>query len=216
MQKYIKAGVLIVILVVPVFIFLFLKGFSTNRFDIPYFIPQRDSLTQGVMIDNGDTVFFQLPNFSTNTIDGERFAAEQIKGKIVVVSAQESPCEDTCQKVMAQLGRVAGLSEVYPELLILTLVRGKVKAYRQEVTDSDRWRFVPLPETLYPEYLGKVFHLNESLGGQQTILPHNRFQLIDQSGFVRGYYDALDPEETDRLMVEIKILERNRKEEEIK
>ena len=71
MQKYIKTGLLIIVLVVPVLIFLFLQGYTTNHFDLPYYVPLRDSVTNEVIVNNGDTAYYQLKDFSLSSIDSQ-------------------------------------------------------------------------------------------------------------------------------------------------
>ena len=50
MQKNIKAGILIAALVVPALVFLYLKGFGENHFELPYLIPLTDSTTGNVLM----------------------------------------------------------------------------------------------------------------------------------------------------------------------
>ena len=70
-QKIIKAGILIAALVVPALIFLYLKGFGENHYELPYLIPRIDSATGNVMMRKNpnpkwnqpkmDTVFHTVP-----------------------------------------------------------------------------------------------------------------------------------------------------------
>jgi protein SCO1 len=211
MNKYLKAGLLVFTLVVPVLIFLFLKGFSTNHFDVPYFVPQTDPVTQRILVNEGDTVFYQLPDFTINGTDGNSLSSQQLTGKTLVISSLDTPCGDTCQKVKNQLARISMLQDTYPDMLILTLAKADENIALPETAHEESWRVFSLSDSLYNRYVNNVFRLNEKIGDEQTILSHNRLELIDQNGFIRGYYNALDPEEIERLMVEIKILEYNRK-----
>lgn len=198
-------------LVVPVLIFLFLKGFSTNHFDVPYFVPQTDPVTQQILVNEGDTVFYQLPDFTINGTDGNSLSSQQLAGKTLVISSLGTPCGDTCQKVKNQLARISMLQDTYPDMLILTLAKADENIALPETARKESWQVFSLSDSLYNRYVDTIFRLNEKIGDEQTILSHNRLELIDQNGFIRGYYNALDPEEIERLMVEIKILEYNRK-----
>ncbi len=60
MQKYIKAGMLTVVLVLPALVILFLHGFAENHFQLPYLVPLTDSSGR-VAINGKDTVFYQVP-----------------------------------------------------------------------------------------------------------------------------------------------------------
>jgi|GEM_PF-2231936 len=59
MQKYIKAGMLTLVLALPAFIVLFLHSFGENHFELPYYVPAVDS-TGKVVFDGKDTVFYQV------------------------------------------------------------------------------------------------------------------------------------------------------------
>lgn len=60
MQKYIKAGMLTLVLVLPALVILFLHGFAENHFKLPYLVPQTDSSGQ-IKFNGKDTVFYQVP-----------------------------------------------------------------------------------------------------------------------------------------------------------
>ncbi len=199
-------------LVVPVLIFLFLKGFTTNHFDLPYFVPQTEPGTQKVLVKGGDTLFYQLPDFTMHATDGKGFSSQQLARKTLVISTLPALCGDTCQKIRDHLARVAALHEAYPDLLILTLVNAAEGQPVSEAVKAPAWQVLNVPDSLYAGYVNDIFRLNQKIGEEQTILPHNQLELLDHDGFIRGYYNALDPEEIERLMVEIKILEYNRKE----
>ena len=61
MKKLGKAGVLIFVLVLPVFIILFLNLFAENHFSLPYLLPKLESDGQ-VKMNGKDTVFVPLAN----------------------------------------------------------------------------------------------------------------------------------------------------------
>lgn len=61
MQKFIKAGMLTLVLVLPALVILFLHGFAENHFQLPYLIPLTDSSGK-VSMNGKDTLFYQVPN----------------------------------------------------------------------------------------------------------------------------------------------------------
>jgi len=67
MQKYIKAGVLTLVLVLPAFLILFFHGFAENHFQLPYLIPLTDS-GGNVSMRGQDTLFYQVPSTSGTVI----------------------------------------------------------------------------------------------------------------------------------------------------
>lgn len=60
MKRYLKAGLLTLVLVLPALIVIFLHVFTENHFTLPYVQPLVDS-TGKVVINGTDTVFYQIP-----------------------------------------------------------------------------------------------------------------------------------------------------------
>lgn len=213
MRKYLKTGLLILTLAFPVLLFLFLKVFTSNRYDLPYFIPLRDAANGVVLKPNGDTTFYKIPNFSLSA-DGGTPEAASFKGKTILVSTLSSPCGDTCQKVLNQLVRVQALHQDYPTFVVLTLLNKKDSSLIDKINErkisNAGWQVASLSDSTLASTIQNIFRLNEKVPGLQTISPPARLSLVDGAGFIRGFYDTTDPEETDRLMAEIRILEHNR------
>lgn len=195
----------------PVLIFLFLKIFTTNHYDLPYYVPMIDSVRNEVVINEGDTVFYQLGDFRLITTSNETLTSNQLRGKMTVVSSIRLSNVDGYEKVIGELVRINKLSESYPELMILTLIPEKGTIIEAELEKrkvvSESWKVVSVPDSTKQKYLDTIFHLSEKVAVPQTISLNNRLSLVDASGYIRGYYNALDPEDIDRLMAEIKILD---------
>ncbi len=202
-------------LVFPVLIYLFLKVFTTNHYDLPYFVSLRDVANNAIVNPDGDTTFYQIQDFSLITADGSTISAASLQGKTVLVSTLSFPCADTCKEVLSQLARVQSLHQDYPGFIILTLIEknnAPLISSIKEVRESETgWQIAPLSDSTLNYTLQTVFRLNEKVPGLKTISSQSRLSLVDGAGFIRGFYDTADPEEIDRLMAEIKILEHNRK-----
>lgn len=67
MKRYLKAGLLTLVLVLPALIVLFLHAFTENHFALPYLQPLVDSTGKTVM-NGADTVFYQIPNAADKKI----------------------------------------------------------------------------------------------------------------------------------------------------
>ena len=215
MQKYIKTGLLIVVLVLPVLIFIFLQGYTTNHFDLPYHVPLRDPATNEVIIKNGDTAFYQLEKFSLSSIDTpSTITATELGDKITVVSAFKGSCDGECEKVLSRLTRIRELHESFPSLTILTILTTDDTTLVKKITDRQKagWLVARVPEDVYDVVTQDIFHMS-TLEKTQTISEYKPFSLIDRKGFIRGYYDAQKDEEIDRLLAEIRVLEYNKKTE---
>lgn len=206
MSKYKKAGFLIALLVIPVFIFLFLKGFTTNHFDLPYFRPVIES-GEAKLGSDGDTLY--QPVAGWQFVDKDKAVSEQsLKGNYVVVWRSVNRIDAPERKIFTNLGRVQGLGTSISDLRIITLtnVASEVDSSLSSLGYEDtRWRVWENEREIVKQVTTDLDRgMTED---QQTIPENNRLVLVDKSGFVRGYYNGLQPAEIDRLMAEIKILD---------
>ncbi|HEV7346737.1 SCO family protein [Telluribacter sp.] len=213
MYKYRKAGLLIVLLVVPVFIFLFLKFFGTNHFELPTFHPVKDPSGQA-RLTNGDTAYYAIQGLQLNdSQSGENLTETVLQEKFTVVSYLPAPCGDSCRKVLTQLARINDMQQSIPELQILTLTEEgrqeeRRSLYQEYSLNTDSWRVLTGSEEEVKAAAAEVFRMTENIpAGKQTISLSNRLILIDNQKHIRGYYNALDAEDVARLMAEIKVLE---------
>ncbi len=75
MKRYLKAGLLTIVLVLPALIVLILHGFTENHFTLPYLQPLVDS-TGKVVMNGKDTVFYQIPTANEKKIKVVAFFGE--------------------------------------------------------------------------------------------------------------------------------------------
>lgn len=213
MQKYIKAGLLIVVLVVPALIFIFLQTYTANHFDLPYYVPLQNPETKQVLLKGQDTIFYQVRDFSLTTVDSNSaITSEQLRGKTVVLSAFKSPCDAVCDKTLSELTRINGLHKAYPSLNILTIINEN-QELSDKITSYQKvgWQVAMVRDSTFQKVVQGSFRLFPKDTNEQTISVNNRLSLIDSNGFIRGYYDAGKTEEVERLLAEIRVLEYNRK-----
>lgn len=204
MKNFPKAGLLIVTLVIPALIFVLLRLFATNHYDLPYFNPEVGTDGKPV-IANGDTVF--LKRSALQLASG----AYGIANDISVISFLPNECGDSCKLVLSNLKRIYDMRSETNNLTIKTLTEDSIitaEAYPQEL-GKEGWK------TLKATFAEATEILNpKSLALQQTAelsSIESRLMLIDSKGYTRGFYNGTDPEEIDRLMAELKILNYEKK-----
>jgi protein SCO1 len=216
MQKIRKAGLLIVLLVVPAFIFIFLKLFGTNHFELPTYHPVLDAVSGKALLMDGDTVYYAVAGLSLSTLsDGLNQTEQVLTNKFSVVGYLPATCTDTCQRMVTQLKRIQELHETIAQVQILTLqpkpadTGGSPASNPDDLpTTTDSWKVLTGTQQQINDAMHRVFRLDaEVTMGRQTILPDKRLILVDGQRRIRGYYHALDPEDINRLMAEIKVLE---------
>lgn len=211
MSKYVKTGILIVLLVVPVLIFIFLRGFTTNQYALPYYLPLRDSTTnQVLMTQEGDTIFYQIKDFTLENTLGQKLTRKSLAGRVTVVSAVADSCSEACYKGLNQLSRVIALNKTNFPVGVLVLVQSDEAQLPNAIRQSREpaWQIIAVPDSLLKYHIANTFRLSENLTSPEPSL--YLCCLIDENGYIRGYYDASDPDEVDRLLAEIKILEYNK------
>jgi protein SCO1/2 len=207
-----KAGLLIVTLVIPALIFIFLKFFATNHYDLPHYFPVYDTAGK-VIINGGDTLFYKVPSINLKDTSGSFITREFGNGKITVAGYLPENCLNTCQIVLGQSERILALKENIPNLNLLTLAdhwTGAKDIYPQSLNTKD-WQVLTGSDEEVKRAWDSTLKLLTEVPGAKTNSLETKLVLIDADGHIRGYYNASDLEETNRLMAEIKILDYEKK-----
>lgn len=220
-KKFIKTGILIVMLVVPVFIFLFLNIFGNNRFDLPYYFPELDASGKVVINAESDTVFMTAPDFNLVDQNGNSFNSEVLQGMPYVVNFFFTRCGAICPTMNKNIARVYDNVDVSKVKFISISIDPDydsvqvLKEYAEQFDGtSASWSFLTGSKDYIYDLAIKGFKLpvsdasnyDENLSIDETFIHSEKFLLIDSEGYFRGIYDGTDDFEVERLMVEIDIL----------
>lgn len=235
MQKFIKAGILITALAVPAFVFLFLKGFGENHYQLPKMVPVIDSTTGEVKMRKNpnprwnepalDTVFHTIPAWSLIDENGKAFSSTQMRGKIYVADFFFTRCTSICPKMSTQLTRVQDVFANNPEVQLLSFSVDpthdspeKLQAYAQNYdAKPDKWHFLTgTRQQIYPLAV-KGYYIPVADASEydkavktpdETFIHSEKLILVDKQGYIRGFYDGTDKKDVDRLILEIKVLQK--------
>ncbi len=235
MQKFIKAGILITALAVPAFVFLFLKGFGENHYQLPKMVPVIDSTTGEVKMRKNpnprwnepalDTVFHTIPAWSLIDENGKAFSSTQMQGKIYVADFFFTRCTSICPKMSTQLTRVQDVFANNPEVQLLSFSVDpthdspeKLQAYAQNYdAKPDKWHFLTgTRQQIYPLAV-KGYYIPVADASEydkavktpdETFIHSEKLILVDKQGYIRGFYDGTDKKDVDRLILEIKVLQK--------
>jgi len=74
-----------ILLIMPVLVFLFLKGFGTNHYDLRYFYPAIDDESNAVVV-NGDTTFRKVADFRLTSQEGKTISQVDLNNSIYVAN----------------------------------------------------------------------------------------------------------------------------------
>jgi protein SCO1/2 len=228
MNKSLKAGLLIIMLVVPALVFLFLKGFGENHYTLPRYVPRMDSATGQIMtarkVVNGkeitDTVFHTLPAFSLVNQAGKTVTEKSIAGKIHVADFFFARCPGLCPRMSSQMQRVQEAFMASNEVVIMSYsvdpshdTVEKLQNYAQQYDAvPEKWHLLTGDKSEIYRLAKKGYFItakedDTTSGDLEDQFVHTEmFVLVDRDGVIRGYYKGTDPEEVDKLILEIKIL----------
>lgn len=216
-KPLVKAGMLLVLLAIPVFIFLFLKAFGNNSYTLPvYYEEGVDSSLETCNFSKGQ---HYIPEFSFTSQDGRTINDQVLNDKVTVVEFFFTSCPNICPVMSKELLRVQDKFEDQEGVQILSFTvdpehdtQKVLKEYseRYEV-QNESWNFLTGDKTeIYRvARCGFVLPVEDGNGSPEDFIHSEKFILVDGQKRIRGYYDGTDREDVDRLMMEIDILLKN-------
>ncbi|CAG5008623.1 hypothetical protein DYBT9275_04320 [Dyadobacter sp. CECT 9275] len=211
MKKYGKAGLLIFTLVIPALIFTFLRYFASNHYDLPYFNPVLDQ-KGNVVIAGSDTVFKALPEIHFPGRSNSANSKQPLRGNITVINYIPADCGDSCQLVLEQLKRIYALRTHIEGLKLISIAEQPADSLDKSVTREIGWPILTGSAEEVAHVTETDLQMKANLPGKKNIPLFSKLVLIDRKGYTRGYYNGTLPEEIDRLMAELKILNFEEKE----
>ncbi|MBP6409778.1 MAG: SCO family protein [Pseudarcicella sp.] len=240
MKNFRKTGLLVAILVIPVFIFMFLKSCGENHYQLPTFIPLVDSTTGGVLLKKNnnphfdelefDTVYHSVPDFDLIDQNGAVFKSKQaLQNSIYVANFFFTRCGSICPKMSTQLTRVQDNFTSFPDVKLISISVDpefdSVDELRKYAKDYDavkgKWYFLRGEKKLVYPLAVKGFFIPVADASEydkairnpdETFIHSEKLVLVDKQNHIRGFYDGTDKADVDRLMLEIKVLQATYKE----
>ncbi len=201
-KSVLKLFLLIVILVIPVIIYLFLRGFGENIYTVPIFFEtgvNKDTIDCNFS-DNQHTV-----RFINLYPDQQIPTASQIFNQKLTVVDLNNEVRDKLGEIGYSLNRVADTFEDQKFFQILIIQPDTATfLHEKRLILNDLIRLSIHHKKISEFALCELILLDYP--DSETSSWNKRFVLIDQEARIRGYYDAADFEEIDRLILEIKII----------
>jgi protein SCO1/2 len=208
--------ILSILLIAPIFVFIFLQLFVTNHYKITIFYPL-DSIQ-----NNGKwkvTKYHTIPTFQFTNQDGKEFGTKDLKDKIYIVEFFFTRCNNPtlCPKMNSELQRVQEHFSNNPLINIVSftvdpdndtpeVLKSHAKKYK---ADHAKWNFLTGDKKKIYQLAYSGFKINVG-EEKQTVTPEflhaTKFILVDKENRIRGYYDGTERESVDKLILETQIL----------
>ncbi|SDX93843.1 SCO family protein [Hymenobacter psychrophilus] len=194
-------------LLVPVLAFLFLKSFGTNRYALPFYLPEHVDSTLVAGKWQRDTVFHQLGSFQLReAASGREVSGAELRAQsLYVLSAMPPGCPPECQRQTAQLVRVQEKFRQESRVRLASVLTGPdslaARYAEQAGAIAGKWYFLTGNESTVTRLLEQELRLPPTAGTYPLVV-----QLVDRDGYVRGRYNGTSERDMNRLITEISVL----------
>lgn len=198
---------LTVIIILPVFIFAFLQTFGENEFKrLPVMAPEANSGCSQVSATG-----YTVPDFRVQSANGTPLTQQDLKGEIYVAAFIDTQCTSReCTEVGLSLYRVQERFRREKEVKIVAFTANPemdslsvLKAYANRMqADPKQWYFASGSE----EELSEIGRCGYGIVKTASLSATSWVALVDGNSQIRGFYDASDREDVNRLLTEATLL----------
>lgn len=212
MKKITKSIILFSLLIFPVIIFVFLKLFGVNQYDVPVYFGQGvDTTFTDCEFEAGPHL---IPEFNLPTVSGDELTNKTIHGDYSIFYFVQDLGQSTTKANISQLVRVQGSFEDWNLLNFVVLVSqlrqlneedGSGLLATENVSRSN-WYYCSA-NPVYSNQLARCGFVLDFDAMDDNV--NSWVIVVDNLDRIRGYYNIIDPEEIDRLIVELRILKDN-------
>ena len=212
-----KIVILVLVLVVPGFLYYLLTAEGKNRYKpLPIFGPKQIAKTfhhvKGK--DIPDTLYHTLSDFNLRDQNGNPVSFKTFDKKILVVNFFYTGCPSVCGEVNKNMSMLASNYEknkmlrfasitVDPEHDTPSVLKGYAGKFKPA---SEKWLFLSGDTTTIYNLARNGFLVNALKAGKDNFIYSDKLILIDQDKRIRGYYTGAATAELNRLNDEIKVL----------
>jgi protein SCO1/2 len=215
MLRLIQVMVLVCVLMIPVLIILFLRGFSSNTYDIPVLYEHGvdDAFEECGFVDGGQ---HYIPEFTFLDQNHNVKGRSDMEGKITIVDFFFTSCPSICPVMSTEMERVQDVFRNEDDVQIFSIsidpefdTPEVLEAYADRHRAlKDKWFFLsgPKEETYRLARCGFILPTIDGKGEPEDFIHSDKFVLVDDSGRIRGYYSGTERDGVDQLILETKIL----------
>ena len=161
-------------------------------------------------------VYGQVPAFALTDQRGQGYSLDAVRGQIWVADFVFTRCAGQCPMMHAAMAKLAHELRGRPVRLVSFTVDPDwdtpavlAQAAQRLGADGQRWRFVTGDRVSMERLCRDGFKLalaQDPAAPVEPITHSTRLVLIDRDGAIRGYYDAADGEQWQRLRRDVQRL----------
>lgn len=208
MNKVTKIGLLVLLLVVPIFLVIILEKGSSSHFEVKNFPGDKAYLED----ENGEIKY--IADFKFKDQKGNLFNSDSLKGKVFIADFIFTRCTGICPKMTNQLTRVQEQFANEPDVKLITYTVDPefdtvsvMNDYAEEHKATyGKWYMLTGTTADIYDLANNSYMVAAAEEGEEQFVHTPKFTLVDRKGRIRGYYDGTKPEDVDKLMVETKIV----------
>ena len=196
-----KTVFLILTLAIPVSIFLFLKFFGINTFEVPILFEE------GISDCPNSTGLHTIPEFEYIGETEKNHSSKELKGFIIFGILNGESLEENREKIVELVRIQDAFYEIGPPSFLL-FIKGEKSLMPDLIALSTEMglehscsNIVFMPEGQLMDYLQCGIALIDA-----NSKDFDNLVLVDLKRQIRGIYQSRDIEQTDRLILELKIL----------
>lgn len=201
---------------------LLVVGYMASKNDnpvreLPYFKP----VEKGAEVRKDSLGRHLVSDFSLTDQTGKTITRADFSNSITVVDFFFARCQGICPRMTSQMQRVYETFRGNPEVKLLSHTVNPendsvevLKAYAERYhAGADQWHFVTGDKPQLYNLARKSYLISdtEGNGGKEDFVHSQNFALVDKQGHVRGIYDGTDSTDVDRLMLEMRMLLKEKK-----
>lgn len=167
-------------------------------------------------VNNGDTVYHRIGEFSLTDQEGQTITNAAIAGKIVVANFFFATCQSICPEMSSNLTTVQSAFKNDDSLLILShsvnpehdtveVLKSYASVYN---ADPKMWHLLTGNKKVIYDLAKTSYLVNavEDDGTPEGFLHSELLLLVDTKGRIRGTYDGTDKAQVQKLIADIRLL----------
>jgi protein SCO1/2 len=163
--------------------------------------------------------YWAVPDFQLIERSGQALSQADLRGKVWVADFFYTTCPGPCPMLTSRLSELQSVTSKLPEVRLVSISTDPAKdtpevlqKYAEKFQAGENWLFLTGQKETIFDLANKGFKLAVVEGGpaEEPITHSTKLVLVDQTGMIRGFYEGVGEENSERLVADIERLLRER------